>query len=202
VLVSSTGARISEILALETKHFVNDGRTIQVRQQVDRDVPRVVPYLKTDASFREIDLCADVAEYLQTFIDGRGGLLFQTRNGTPYLHNNLESRWLTVRLKAMGVDEPGMGWHAFRRFRKTWLRGRRCQEDINNFWMGHKPQRCPNFIRAWTRSLNSALMKRRSSELDSTCRLVAPHAPKFHHFSNLTKPRSDVKIMELPRMRP
>jgi hypothetical protein len=32
-----------------------------------------------------------------------------------------------------------MGFHAFRRFRKTWLRGKRCQEDINNFWMGHKP---------------------------------------------------------------
>ena len=40
----------------------------------------------------------------------------------------------------MGLDEPGMGWHAFRRFRKTWLRGQRCQEDINNFWMGHKPK--------------------------------------------------------------
>ena len=25
-------------------------------------------------------------------------------------------------------------------FRKTWLRGKRCQEDINNFWMGHKPK--------------------------------------------------------------
>jgi integrase len=40
----------------------------------------------------------------------------------------------------MGVDEKGMGFHAFRRFRKTWLRARRCQEDINNFWMGHKPK--------------------------------------------------------------
>src|SRR5438309_7012029 len=30
-----------------------------------------------------------------------------------------EDRWLTERLKAMGLDEPGMGWHAFRRFRKT-----------------------------------------------------------------------------------
>jgi hypothetical protein len=68
------------------------------------------------------------------------GLLLETRNGTPYLHNNLESRWLTERLRAMGLDEPGMGWHAFRRFRKTWLRGKRCQEDINNFWMGHKPK--------------------------------------------------------------
>jgi integrase len=70
----------------------------------------------------------------------RGQMLFQTRNGTPYLHNNLEQRWLTPRLKTMGIDEKGMGFHAFRRFRKTWLRGKRCQEDINNFWMGHKPQ--------------------------------------------------------------
>jgi len=67
-------------------------------------------------------------------------LLFQTRNGTPYLHNNLQTRWLNERLKPMGLDEPGMGWHAFRRFRKTSLRGKRCQEDINNFWMGHKPK--------------------------------------------------------------
>jgi hypothetical protein len=33
-----------------------------------------------------------------------------------------------------------MGWHAFKRFRKTWLRGQRCLEDLNNFWMAHKPQ--------------------------------------------------------------
>lgn len=40
----------------------------------------------------------------------------------------------------MGIDEKGMGFHAFRRFRKTWLRGERCQEDINNFWTGHQPE--------------------------------------------------------------
>jgi hypothetical protein len=40
----------------------------------------------------------------------------------------------------MGVDEKGMGWHSFKRFRKTWLRGARCLEDINNFWMAPKPQ--------------------------------------------------------------
>src|SRR5213078_3530698 len=61
-------------------------------------------------------------------------------NGTPYLHNNLEQRWLTPRVQAMQIDEKGMGFHAFRRFRKTWLRGERCQEDINNFWMGHQPE--------------------------------------------------------------
>src|SRR5260370_1165372 len=40
----------------------------------------------------------------------------------------------------MGLDEEGMGWHSFKRFRKTWLRGARCLEDLNNFWMAHKPQ--------------------------------------------------------------
>jgi hypothetical protein len=40
----------------------------------------------------------------------------------------------------MGLDEKGMGWHAFNRFRKTWLRSQRCLADINNFWMAHKPQ--------------------------------------------------------------
>jgi len=140
VLEAATGMRISEALALEARHFINNGRTIEVRQQVDRDNPRIVLHVKTDASYRDVDLSKAVAEYLRAFIDGRNGLLFKTRNGTPYLHNSLEARWLTPRLKAMGLDELGMGWHALKRFRKTWLRGKRCQEVINNFWLAHKPK--------------------------------------------------------------
>jgi integrase len=140
VLLAATGMRVSEALALETRHLTNRGHTIEVRQQVDRDTPHIVPCLKTAASYRDIDLHPDVAEFLRRFIGEKKGLLFATRNGTPHLHNNIEARWLTERLKKMGLDEPGMGWHAFRRFRKTWLRGKRCQEDINIFWMGHKPK--------------------------------------------------------------
>jgi integrase len=140
VLLAATGMRISEALALETKHFINGGRTIQVCQQVDRDKPRIVEYLKTDAGSREVDLSTQVAEYLRAFMKSKKGLLFATRNGTPYLYNGLQQRWLTPRLQAMQIDEKGTGFHAFRRFRKTWLRGERCQEDINNFWMGHQPE--------------------------------------------------------------
>jgi integrase len=140
VLLAASGMRISEALALETKHLTNGGRTIEVRQQVDRDTPHVVSCLKTNAAYCDIDLHPDVAEFLQRFIGERKGLLFVTRNRTPHLHNNIGERWLTERLRKMGLDEPGMGWHAFRRFRKTWLRGKRCQEDINIFWMGHKPK--------------------------------------------------------------
>jgi len=49
-------------------------------------------------------------------------------------------RWLTPRLTKLVADEKGMGWHALKRFRKPWVRGQRCLEDINNFWMAHKPQ--------------------------------------------------------------
>jgi integrase len=140
VLLAATGMRVPEALGLETRHLANHGRTIEVRQQVDRDTPHIVPCLKTAAAYRDIDLHPDVAEFQRRFIGEKKGLLFATRNGTPHLHNNIEDRWLTERLRAMGLDEPGMGWHAFRRFRKTWLRGKRCQEDINIFWMGHKPK--------------------------------------------------------------
>lgn len=140
VLLAATGMRVSEVLALETKHFINEGRTIVVEQQVEKDVPRVVQHLKTDAAKREIDVHPDIAEYLRNYTTGKTGLLFKTANNTPYLNGNLEGRWLTPRLEKMGLDEKGMGWHAFKRFRKTWLRSQRCLEDLNNFWMAHRPQ--------------------------------------------------------------
>ena len=140
VLLAATGMRVSEALALETRHFINRGRTIMVEQQVEKDAPRIVQHLKTYAAKREIDLHHDIAEYLHKYMAGKTGLLFHTANGTPHLNGNLEARWLTPRLNEMGLDEKGMGFHAFKRFRKTWLRGQRCLEDINNFWMAHKPK--------------------------------------------------------------
>ena len=64
----------------------------------------------------------------------------RVQGSEPHLYGNLEDRWLSPRLEAMGLDEKGMGWHAFKRFRKTSLRGQRCLEDINNFWTAHKPR--------------------------------------------------------------
>ena len=140
VLLAATGMRISEALALEARHFTNKGRTITVEQQVEKNAPRIVRHLKTDAAERQVDLHPDIAEYLRKYAAGKTGLLFHTTNGTPHLNGNLADRWLTPRLIGKGLDEEGMGWHSFKRFRKTWLRGQRCLEDINNFWMAHKPE--------------------------------------------------------------
>jgi len=78
IILGATGIRISEALALEKEHFIRDCRTIRIQQQVDRDTPRIVGYLKTDAAYRDVDISEDIAKYLRCFIEGKDGLLFKT----------------------------------------------------------------------------------------------------------------------------
>jgi len=43
-------------------------------------------------------------------------------------------------LTKLGLYEKGMGWHSFKRFRNTWLRKQRVQEDIRLHWLAHQPK--------------------------------------------------------------
>jgi integrase len=140
VLLAATGMRISEALALEAKHFIHEGKSVLIEQQVDKDCPRIINLLKTGASFREVDLHPAVAEYLRKYVSHKTGLIFQTKSGTPHLYHNLETRWLNPRLSTLGLDEKGMGWHSFKRFRNTWLRKQRVLEDYRMYWLAHKPK--------------------------------------------------------------
>jgi integrase len=74
VLLAATGMRVSEALALESRHFINNGRTIMVEQQVEKDAPRIVRHLKTDAAKREVDLHPDIAEYLRKYMAEKTGI--------------------------------------------------------------------------------------------------------------------------------
>jgi hypothetical protein len=98
--------------------------------------------LKTDASWRQIDLHPDVADYLRKFVTGTSGLILHTKNGAPYLNDNLAEDWLDQRLAKLGLYEAGMGWHSFKGFRNSWLRApaQRRQEDLRKFWLAHKPK--------------------------------------------------------------
>jgi site-specific recombinase XerD len=42
VLLAATGMRISEALGLEVRHIINDGRTVKIEQQVEKDRPQIV----------------------------------------------------------------------------------------------------------------------------------------------------------------
>jgi integrase len=184
VLLAATGMRVSEALAVENKHFTNNGRTIAVEQQVEKDSPKIVKFLKTTAAKRQVDLHPDVAEYLQRYRTGKTGLLFQTANGTPHLYGNLEDRWLTPRLKKMKLEEKGMGFHAFKRFRKTRLRAARGLEDLNNFWMAHKPKTMSELYSHLHEELELRLAESERVGYGfvlpgATASTVAPNAPKL-----------------------
>jgi integrase len=138
ILLAATGLRISEALALEARHFIHGGKSILVEQQVAKDQPRIINYLKTDASYRQVDLSPRISAYLRTYVSHQKGLIFQTQRGTPHLYHNIETRWLDPLLATLGLGE--MSWHSFRRFRNSHLRARRCQPDLLQYWMGHKPR--------------------------------------------------------------
>jgi hypothetical protein len=72
-------------------------------------------------------------------------------------------------------------WHSFKRYRKTWLRGARCLEDLNNFWMAHKPQTMSELYSHLYEELEMRLEEAErvgyGFELPKT--VVAPNAPKI-----------------------
>lgn len=72
-----------------------------------------------------------------------------------------------------------MGWHSFKRFRKTWLRGARCLEDINNFWMAHRPQTMSELYSHLHQELDMRLeeAERVGYGFDLPNSVAAPNAP-------------------------
>jgi integrase len=86
--------------------------------------------LKTRAAKRNVDVSKAVADYLRSFIEGKSGLLFKTKKGTPHLAGNLRRRWLDERL-------DDFGFHSFRRFRITHLEAVRAHGHLTKVWAGH-----------------------------------------------------------------
>jgi hypothetical protein len=60
----------------------------------------------------------------------------------PRLYGNLAEDWLDQRLAKFDLYEAGIGWHSFKRFRNSWLRApaQRCHENLQKFWLAHKPK--------------------------------------------------------------
>ena len=128
-LLAGTGLRVGEILALEiNKHISPDCSTIVVEQSVFNGK---VQAPKTDSAKREIDLHPQTTQTLKRFIGSRvSGFLFRSTSGTPLSGTNVLRRHFHPILKKIGWNDPKTndkktGFHAFRRFRVTWLRKRR-----------------------------------------------------------------------------
>jgi hypothetical protein len=72
-------------------------------------------------------VCPSLADLLKTFVGAaEPGFLFASRTGS--LHPILK------------LKQPRTGFHAFRRFRVTWLRKQRVPEDLIRLWIGQAAQ--------------------------------------------------------------
>jgi integrase len=69
-----------------------------------------------------------LAKELRDYIPSTIGLLFATADGKPLQQRNV--LWILHAVK-------GVGFHAFRRFRLTWLRKNGVPKDLERIWMGH-----------------------------------------------------------------
>ena len=91
---------------------------------------------KTQNAYRTVDLHPDVAELLSGFVgDRKSGYIFCTSRGKPHGQNNILRRKLHPVLEKLGINR--CGFHAFRRFRNTFLRNyTSCPNGLRNFWLG------------------------------------------------------------------
>lgn len=135
-LLGGTGLRAGEAIGLEIdKHIAKDFRTLYIRQKVRRT--KLEFFLKTDAGRRDVDLCPKLAALLKAYVGGRtSGFLFRNRKGGFVSQTNLLRRGLHPALEKL--KQPKAGFHAFRRYRLTWLRKNRLHADLERFWIGHE----------------------------------------------------------------
>ena len=132
-LLAGSGPRVAEALGLEVgKHVSADGSIITVGQSVWRHGEVQTP--KTVSAYRDVDLHPLLADMIRSYVGARnGGFLFVTNSGRPLSQRNA-LRALHSVLSDLGLKKRG--FHAFRRFRQTWLRKSRAPEDLIRFWLG------------------------------------------------------------------
>lgn len=136
-VLAGTGLRVSEALAIHVSgsqdqtSWDHEDSAIRVRSRMYRDEEQ--NRLKTPAARRDVDLHPALNALLVQFVAmyqiRPGEFLFQSRTGASM---NLVTA--TLRLSKHGCAK---GFHSFRRFRITTLRGLGIPEEILRAWVGH-----------------------------------------------------------------
>jgi integrase len=131
-LAAASGARIGELQALRigpsdaSSSWNSADATLTIKTSVWRGKEQAP---KTEAGLRTIEIAAPVNDRLKGFVASRtDGFIFG--NGRPADVSTLRAR--------LDKALPSKGFHSFRRYRTTVLRGtRRCPEEIIQYWLGH-----------------------------------------------------------------
>jgi integrase len=124
-LLAGSGLRIGEALALRSVGFGPHCRVLQVRRSIWHGQEQEP---KTTNAVRVVDIPEVLAREFRDYVSGVSGYLFASAQGRPLQQRNV--------LRVLhGIKR--VGFHAFRRFRLTWLRKNSVPKDLERFWMGH-----------------------------------------------------------------
>ena len=119
-ILAETGIRGGEICGLRVADLDLGNALIHVHQSVWRGKIQTVKSRKGNRCFPiSAELVEHLRVFLQTWRPNSLGLLFATRNGTPWDHNLVRKRKLHPLLKRLGI--PQCGFHAFRHGNATLL---------------------------------------------------------------------------------
>jgi len=125
-VLAATGLRIGEALGLKTSDLSADCRVLHVQRSIWRGKEQAP---KTANAIRVIDIPEALAQILRAYVAGKSCYLFATAKGRPLQPRNV--------LRVLHGKGKRVGFHAFRRFRLTWLRKNGVPKDLERLWMGH-----------------------------------------------------------------
>ena len=127
-LLSGTGLRIGEALALKHSDFSDAFRVLHVSRSLWKGKEQSP---KTENAVRDVDLHPWLASLVSDWAaKTHTPYLFATNTGKPLSQRNV--------LRSLHTIVP-VGLHAFRRFRTEVLRRAGCPEDLIKLWLGHAP---------------------------------------------------------------
>jgi integrase len=135
IVLCATGLRISEAQAMRVKatgeHTSWSSGKIEVQASCFRN--EEIARVKTAAANRTVHIHSSVNAIITNFVIKHdrqpGSYLFEDRNGNPVPLSTVRDR--------MAQIVPGAAPHAARRFRLTFMRDSRVQEDVIRKEMGH-----------------------------------------------------------------
>jgi integrase len=112
-ILAETGVRAGEIGALPVTHLLLDHGAIRIAQSVWHGKIQTVKSKKGNRICEISPLLVEhLRRYLRTWQPNRLGLLFATRNGTPWDTDTVRKRKLYPLLHKLGIER--CGFHAFR----------------------------------------------------------------------------------------
>jgi integrase len=129
----ATGMRFGELAGLHIDDLDFEQSMIRIRRSTYR-LQEVTP--KSQAGHRQIDVDPETMAMLRQHLGNRQtGRVFQTKNGTPLVVNNVNRHVLKPICKALNI--PIGTTHAFRHGRISVLQQNNVPGDLIKKWVGH-----------------------------------------------------------------